>query len=55
MVMIIGFLTMGALVWVLVFCLARESEADKRRMSELAEPLFPPANVPGLHAARQAA
>jgi len=51
MVMMIGLLTMGALVWVLAFCLGRESDAEKRRVSELAEPLFPSTDVPGLQAA----
>jgi hypothetical protein len=31
MVMMIGFLTMGALVWVLASGMARESDARKRR------------------------
>jgi hypothetical protein len=36
MVMIIGLVTMTALVWVLAHSLSRESEAEKRRVSMLA-------------------
>ena len=31
MIMMIGFVTMGALVSVLAFCMANESDAEKRR------------------------
>jgi hypothetical protein len=42
MVMMIGFVTIGALVWVLASCMAGESEAEKRRVisgSERAVPM----------------
>ena len=32
MIMIIGFVTMGFLVGVLAFCMANESNAEKRRL-----------------------
>lgn len=32
MVMMIGIVTMGALVWVLAFCMVGESDAEKRRV-----------------------
>lgn len=35
MMMIIGLVTMTALVWVLASSLARESEAEKRRVNKL--------------------
>lgn len=33
MVMLIGIVTMSSLVWVLTVCLARESDAERRRTS----------------------
>lgn len=33
MVLMIGFVTMGALVWVLASGMARESDAEKRRVT----------------------
>ncbi len=33
MVTLIGLVTMSSLVWVLTFCLARESDAERRRTS----------------------
>jgi len=38
MVMMIGFVTMGTLVWVLATCMARESDAAKRRGSAVPAP-----------------
>jgi len=31
MIMLIGCVTIGALIWLLAFCLGRESDAEKRR------------------------
>lgn len=42
MVTVIGIVTMGALVWVLASCLARESDAERRRMSMSSAKNFPP-------------
>ena len=40
MVMIIGLVTMTALIWVLAYSMAGESESEKRRgMSEMREAL----------------
>ena len=41
MVIMIGLVTMGALVWVLTSGMARESDAEKRRVSTPSEPGFP--------------
>jgi hypothetical protein len=45
MVMMIGLSTMSALVWILASSMARESDAEKRRMSELPGPRFPSADT----------
>ncbi|MDP3091673.1 MAG: hypothetical protein Q8N04_13410 [Nitrospira sp.] len=42
MVTLIGIVTMSSLVWVLTFCLARESDAERRRMSTLSAKDFSP-------------
>lgn len=41
MIMIIGLVTIGALVWVLASCRARESDAEKRRMTAPSRHNFP--------------
>jgi hypothetical protein len=55
MVMMIGLSTMSALVWILASSMARESDAEKRRMSELPEPRPPSAGTRDMQTARQAA
>lgn len=37
MVIVIGIVTMSALLWVLAYSMARESEAEKRRVSMSSE------------------
>lgn len=55
MVMMIGFITVSALVWVLASSMARESDAERRSMSELSGPRLPLADTSGLQTARRAA
>ncbi len=43
MIMVIGFATMTGLVWVLADGMARESEAEKRRMGTPSDCGLPPA------------
>lgn len=40
MIIVIGFITIGALVGLLVFCLANESEAEKRREPAIPAPYY---------------
>lgn len=42
MVTLIGIVTMSMLVWILASCMARESDAEKRRMSMLSAKDFSP-------------
>ena len=55
MVMIIGFVTMGALVWVLASCMAGESEAEKRRVISGSEHAVPMPDGAARGQTRQAA
>lgn len=55
MVEIIGLVTMGALVWVLGWSMANESEAERRRVSTSAEPDWSALSVSRPERARQAA
>ncbi|WP_455370852.1 hypothetical protein [Petrachloros mirabilis] len=41
MIMLIGFITIGCLVWVLATCMANESDAEKRRAFALSGQSFP--------------
>jgi hypothetical protein len=47
MVTLIGIVTMSALVWVLASCLARESDAERRRTSMSPAKDFPPSFTAG--------
>jgi hypothetical protein len=55
MVMMIGFVTMGALVSVLAFCMAGESNAERRRVTAPSGHGVPPAEVLDVESQRQAA
>jgi hypothetical protein len=55
MVMMIGLSAMSALVWILASSMARESDAEKRRMSELPGPRFPSTITRDAQAAKRAA
>lgn len=55
MVTMIGLVTMTALVWVLVDSLARESDAEKRRVGMGSEEGPPPTLIDGRESVRKAA
>ena len=55
MVEIIGLVTMGALVWLIAWSMANESDAERRRLSALAESRWSTVSVRSLDRARQAA
>lgn len=55
MIMMIGFVTMGALVWVLAVCMAGESNAEKRRVTASTGGVVPATGSAGEEAGRRAA
>lgn len=55
MIEIIGLVTMGALVWVLAWSMANESDAERRRLSASAEPGWSAVLVSSSDRMRQAA
>ena len=55
MVEIIGLGTMGALVWLIAWSMANESNAERRRLSTSAEPRWSAVSVRSPERARQAA
>jgi hypothetical protein len=55
MVMMIGLFTMGALVWLLASCMAREADAENQRVVLGAEHVVPPTDDEAGEKARQAA
>ena len=55
MVEIIGLVTVGALVWLIAWSMANESEAERRRLSALAESRWSAVSVSSPERARQAA
>jgi hypothetical protein len=54
-VFMIGFFTMGGLVWVLAFCMAGESDAERRRVTAPSGHGVPPTEVLDVESQRQAA
>lgn len=50
MIIVIGIITMGALVGLLAFCLANESEAEKRRELAILAPYIAVGEETGLAA-----
>ncbi len=55
MVFMIGFFTMGGLVWVLAFCMAGESDAERRRVTAPSGHGVPPTELLDVESQRQAA